>query len=172
MRRPTHDEAAEYYFKYIDQVKGDDVVAEMERQAEEAAAFLTGISEERSRLRYAEGKWSLREMLSHVNDGERLFTFRAFWFARGFDSPLPSFEQEIAVAHAAAEERRFADHVAEFQHVRAASLDFFRALPGEAWSRTGVASGYPFTVRSLAFILVGHVTHHLSVARERYLREG
>jgi hypothetical protein len=104
-----------------------------------------------------------------VNDTERLFVFRAMWFARGFDSPLPSFDQEVAVSTAGADERPLRSHVEEFRAIRAATLAFFRNLPAAAWSRRGVASDNPFTVRALAYIAAGHVAHHNRVLREHYL---
>lgn len=166
--RPARDEAATYYFTYIDRVPGDDVVGVMESQLEEMS-FLLGISEEASLHRYAPDKWSIREVLSHINDTERVFLFRAFWFARGFDTPLPSFDQEIAIGSAHADEVPWASHVEEFRTTRLASLSFFRNLPHLAWPRAGVASGNPFTVRALAYVLAGHTAHHVAILRERYL---
>lgn len=167
--RPSPEDAAPYYFTYIDKVPEGDVIATLERQLGEASAFFAGISEERSLHRYAAGKWSIREMLNHINDAERLFTFRALWFARGFADALPSFEQDQAVATAAADAIAWPRHVEEFRGVRLATLALFRNLPEEAWSRRGIASGNPFTVRALAFIAAGHLEHHLRVLRERYL---
>lgn len=165
---PDRTEAAEYYFTYIDQVGGGDIRQILEAQAGETLGVLRDISEERSRHRYAPDKWSIRQVLSHVNDTERAFVFRALWFARGFDSPLPSFDQNIAIAGAAAEERSWDSHVVEFEAVRAATLTFFQNLPAEAWLRRGVASANTFTVRALAYITAGHVTHHMRILRERY----
>ena len=128
-----------------------------------------GVSEEKSRYRYAPDKWSLRELLNHVNDTERLFVFRALWFARGFEEPLPSFDQEIAVRNSGADSVSWNDMVDEFQSLRHSTLSFFRSLPEAAWSRSGVASGNPFTVRALAFITAGHVAHHVDVMRRLYL---
>jgi hypothetical protein len=167
--RPSPDEAAPYYFTYIDKVPQGDVLHTLERQLGEAGAFLAAISEERSLHRYAAGKWSIREVLNHINDAERLFAFRALWFARGFADPLPSFEQDQAVAAAAADAIAWSRHREEFRGVRLATLALFRNLPAEAWSRRGVASGNPFTVRALAYIAAGHLEHHLGVLRERYL---
>ena len=165
---PERTEAAPYYFTYIDRIIGADIVSRLESQLEEATGFLNSISEEKSLFRYAPGKWSIREVLSHLNDCERMFVFRALWFARGFDTPLPSFEQEIAAAAARADETPWSRHVQEFQQIRRATLPFFRNLPEEAWKRTGIASGNQFTVRALAYIAAGHVDHHLAVLRERY----
>lgn len=165
--RPGRHEAATYYFTYIDRVPGDDVVGVMEAQLEEVSFFL-GISEEASLRRYAPDKWSIREVLSHINDTERVFLFRAFWFARGFDTPLPSFDQEIAIGSAHADEVPWASHVEEFRTIRLASLSLLRSLPTEAWAKAGIASGNPFTVRALAYILAGHTAHHVAILRERY----
>jgi uncharacterized damage-inducible protein DinB len=132
-------------------------------------SFLEGITEEQSLHRYEPGKWSIRELWNHVTDGERIFLSRALWFARGFQDPLPSFDQEIAVAGANADDTSWADHVEEFKTVREATLSFFRNMPAEAWSRTGVASDNPFTVNALAYIIAGHAAHHVNVLKERYL---
>jgi hypothetical protein len=167
--RPQEGEAAPYYFGYINQVAGEDIQATLEQQREEAAKFFATISEEKSLHRYEADKWSIRQVLGHINDCERLFVMRAFWFARGFDSPLPSFEQEIAVQAARSDEYSWASHVEEFRSVRAASLAFFQKLPLEAWTRKGIASGNPFTVRALAYMVAGHVTHHVRLLKERYL---
>jgi hypothetical protein len=166
---PDRTETAEYYFTYIDKVAAGDIRAILELQEGETLAFLRGISEDTSLRRYAPDKWTIREVLSHVNDAERVFVFRALWFARGFDTPLPSYDQNIAISGSGANERPWASHVEEFRTVRAATLTFFRSLPPDAWMRRGVASGNPFTVRALAYIVAGHVTHHTNILRERYL---
>jgi hypothetical protein len=166
---PESHEAAPYYFKYIEQVPSGDVVDVLQSQFDETLALLSGISEERSLHRYAPDKWSFRQVINHVNDCERLFVFRAFWFARGFDSPLPSFEEKISAAGARADEFSWASHVEEFRGVRLSTLGFFRNLPAEAWTRSGTASEMLFTVNALAYLAAGHHTHHLTILRERYL---
>jgi hypothetical protein len=167
--RPKKNEAASFYFLYTDQIAGDDAVSTLAKQLEEAPGFLRDISEEKSLYRYASGKWSIREALSHVNDTERIMTFRALWFARGMDIPLPSFDQDIAAAAAHADDVPWATHVEEFRTIRVATLFLFRNLPDEAWMRAGVASGNPITVRALAWVVAGHLNHHLAIIRERYL---
>jgi DinB superfamily len=167
--KPARDEAAEYYFKYIDQVPDGDVCAVLEAQLGETLAFFRNISEDQSLHRYATGKWTIRQVLSHVNDTERVFTFRALWFGRGFEEPMPKFDQEMAIAAASADERPLASHVDEFRGIRTASVALFRGLPLSAWSRRGLASGHPVTVRALAYITAGHLAHHLKLLRERYL---
>lgn len=167
--RPEASEAAPYYFGYISQVTGDDILGMLEKQLGETLRFLSTISEEKSLHRYAPGKWTIREVWGHINDCERLFVMRAFWFARGFDTPLPSFEQEMAVRASRANDHAWASHVEEFRAVRLATLAFFPKLPAEAWMRSGLASGNPFTVRALAYIAAGHVAHHTQLLKERYL---
>src|SRR5215510_8491586 len=132
MTRPQTTEAAEYYFTYIDLITSDDVVFAMKDQLGQTVRFLEGISEEQSLKSYAPGKWTIREILNHVNDGERVFLGRAFWFARGFQDALPSFDQNVAVQHANANDTSWATLIEEFQTVRAATISFFDSLPAEA----------------------------------------
>lgn len=166
---PEPGEAAPYYFRYIDRVLGGDILGVLEKQREEALSFLGGISEELSLRSYASGKWSIRQVWSHVNDTELVFLSRAFWFARGFDSPLPSYDQDVAAAAAGAGDVAWSDHIDQFEGTRRATLAFFRNLPAEAWTRGGIASGNPFSVRALAYIIAGHADHHRAVLQERYL---
>jgi DinB superfamily len=167
--RPERTEASEYYFRYIDQVAGDDICRILDAQLPETLAVFQDIPEERSLHRYAPDKWSIREVVSHLNDTERLFAFRAFWFARGFGSPLPSFDQNTSMAATDPNARAWSSHIVEFRTVRAATLTLFQNLPIDAWMRRGVASHNPFTVRALAYLAAGHVTHHVKILRERYL---
>jgi hypothetical protein len=167
---PERAETAEYYHRYIDQVPAGDIRDVLEHQLGDAGSILEAISEEQSLHRYAPGKWSIREVVAHINDTERLFTFRAFWFARALGEPLPSFDQDIAASHAGAGDRTWRSHLDEFRAVRAATVALFRNLPAEAWTRRGMASGNPFTVRALAYIAAGHVAHHLRILREQYLK--
>jgi hypothetical protein len=167
--RPENSEAAPYYFTYINQVQGDDPVRVIEAQLDEALPILKGITEEKSHHRYAPDKWSIRQSLNHVTDTERVFAVRALWFARGLDSPLPSYDQNIAASGAAADAISWAAHVEEFGHVRRASIALFRNMPKDAWMRSGIASDNQFTVRAMAFITAGHWAHHLKILREKYL---
>jgi hypothetical protein len=166
--RPQSDEAAPYYFTYIDKAAGDNVLAMLESQLRDSAAFFCTISEKDSLHRYAPEKWSIRQVLNHVSDTERAFAFRALWFARGFDTPLPSYDQNISAAGAEADRVSWSSHVEDFRAVRLATISLFSSLPPDAWLRRGIASDNPFTVRALAFIIAGHLTHHLSILRDRY----
>lgn len=165
---PDRNEAAEYYFTYIAQVPAGDIREILRAQLPETLRLLREIPDDKSLHRYAPDKWSIREVVGHVNDCERLFMSRAFWFARGFDTPMPSFDQDIAASTAGAHERSWNSHIEEFSAVRAATLTLVDNLPAEAWDRRGIASGNPFTVRALAYIVAGHVTHHMKVLRQRY----
>jgi hypothetical protein len=167
---PDRAEAPEYYFTYIDQVTGGDICRFLQDELGKTLALLQGISEAQSLHRYAPGKWSIKEVVGHINDTERLFVFRAFWFARGFDSPLPSFDEKVAAAAANTDERPWESLVKEFRALREATIAFFQSLPAAAWQRQGIASGNPFTVRALAFVAGGHAAHHTRILRERYLQ--
>jgi DinB family protein len=169
MGLPQRTEAAPHYFTYIDLISGDDILQTMNVQLDDTAALLGGVSEEESLHRYAPDKWSVRQVISHVNDTERVFAFRALWFARGFSDPLPSFDQNMASNAARADDYSWASHLQEFRKIREATLVLFRNLPAEAWVRSGVASGNSVTVNALAYIIAGHVAHHLAILRERYL---
>lgn len=167
--RPEPAEAAPYYFTYIDQVSGDNPIGAIEIQLDETSRYLSNISEEKSLYRYAPEKWSIRQVLNHVTDTERAFAFRALWFARGFETPLPSYDQNIAAVGAQADRISWAAHIEEFRRVRLATISLFRNMPPEAWMRSGIASDNRFTVRALAYIIAGHTTHHVKVLQERYL---
>jgi hypothetical protein len=166
--RPQTAEAPPYHFGYIDQVIGEDILGILEDQLADAVDYFIRLSEDESLSRYAPDKWSVREMVGHMVDTERIFTFRALWFARGIEGELLSFSQETAAANSGANEVSWADHIEEFRRVRLATLSLLGNLPDAAWSRSGIASGGVFTVRALAFVTAGHVAHHLKILRERY----
>ncbi len=167
--RPQPNEAATYYSTYTDLITSDDIQSVLASQLQETSAVLSEISEEQSLHRYAPDKWSMRQLMSHVNDTERIFVSRAVWFARGFQEPLPSFDQNTCVAAAEADRVPWASHLEEFRAIRSATIAFFRNLPPEAWLRSGTASDNPFTVRALAYIIAGHVAHHVAILQNRYL---
>src|SRR6266581_7923725 len=161
MTRPQPTEAASYYFTYINQVTSDDPVSAIEHQLEESQALFAKISEEKSLHRYAPDKWSIRQVLNHVTDTERAFAFRALWFARGLESPLPSYDQNVAASGAEADRVSWAAHVEEFQRVRLSTISLFRNMPSSASARNGIASDN----RTLAYIIPGHFAHPVSVLR-------
>jgi hypothetical protein len=166
---PDRSEAAAYYEKYIDRISNPDILGELESQRDEFLEFLAEIPPEIAGHRYAPDKWSILEVLNHINDTERVFAFRAFWFGRGFEHPLPSWDQEISARNAGAATLSWERHIEEFRAIRVSTLALLRGFPAEAWARGGVASGNPVTVRALAYIAAGHVAHHWAVLKERYL---
>jgi len=166
--RPAKSEAAPYYLTYIDKARGEDPLALMDTQLQDALEMFAGVTEKTSTHRYAPEKWSIKQVLNHITDTERAFAFRSMWFARGFDSPLPGFDQNIGAAGAEADRVAWLEHVEEFRHTRLSTIALFKHLPTDAWSRQGVADGKSFTVRALAFIIPGHVAHHIAILRDRY----
>ena len=166
--RPAATEAAPYYFRYIDRAPAGDVLQLLSTQLKEMLAWCANISEEKSQFRYAPDKWSIRQVLNHLTDSERVFACRALWFARGFDTALPSFDQNIAAAGAEADNISWAAHVDEFRSVRVASISLFMNLPAAAWMRGGIASGNYVSVRALAYIIAGHMRHHLTILQQQY----
>jgi uncharacterized damage-inducible protein DinB len=166
--RPERGEAASFYWTYIDLIPGEDILGTLERQTEAMLELFEGISEEKSRYRYAPGKWSIRQVLNHINDCERVLLFRALWFARGGGGSLAGFDQDVFAQASGAEELPWAAHVEEFRAIRQATLAFFRHLPEEGWTRCGTIDQNPMTVRALAYIIAGHVANHESSLKKLY----
>ena len=168
MSRPRPDEAHEFYHAYIERVSDGDIVDLLERQFERTATQLAGFGETRGDHRYAPGKWSVKQVVGHLIDSERMFGYRAFHIARGDPHPLPSFEQERYVSGADFEGRSLSGLTEEWRAVRAAHLALFRTFSDGELGRTGVAADCSFTVRSLLYIMAGHELHHGEVLRMRY----
>ncbi len=166
--RPAPTEHAEYYARYVACVPEGDVLAHLRQQAEATRTILQGVSETRAAHRYAEGKWSIKQVVGHMLDTERVFGFRALAFARRDPSPLPSMDQDAWVDAAAFDARPFASIATEFRAVRAATVAMFASFTQDVLMRTGIASGNPFTVRSLVWIVAGHELYHLRILAERY----
>ena len=167
--RPSSSEYAPFYAGYVAGVPDGDLIALLEEQGQGTLALLGAISEEKSNYRYAPGKWTVREVLGHIMDGERVFSYRALTFARGDAGPLPSFDENAWAAASNAGRRTMKDLLAEYRAVRAATVALFASLGAEEFARSGVASKNPVTVRALAYIVAGHERHHLRILRERYL---
>jgi hypothetical protein len=169
IRRPRPDEIGAYYHRYIDALPAGDVLAQLAHGLEETRALLATLGEARGNHRYAPGKWSVKEVVGHLIDAERVMAYRALRMARGDATPLPGFEQDDYVPAAESDRRTLADHLEELTHVRQANLCFFRSLPPAAWDRRGTASDNPFIVCAFPFLLAGHENHHRRVLAERYL---
>lgn len=168
MKRPEAGEFAEYYGKYIAKVPGTDVVGILESERLHMSQLFAGRGERDGNFRYAPGKWTIKEILGHVTDGERIFTYRALRIARGDETPLASFEQDDYVKNGGFAARKLADLVEEFDAVRGASISLFRSFDEAAWARRGVASQKPVTARALGFITAGHQIHHRMILEESY----
>jgi hypothetical protein len=166
---PEATEYAPYYGRYVSLVPEGDIVETLTRQLDSTLATLGGIDEEKAGYRYAPGKWSIKELVGHVIDGERIFAYRALRFARNDRTELPGFEQDDYIRHAGFDVCALGDIVQEFAFVRRANLLMFSRLDKEAWQRRGIASSAEVTVRALAFIMAGHERHHMEILRARYL---
>lgn len=166
---PRSDEHSPYYARYTALVPAGDIIATLDQQGGEAADLFAGLTPAQADHRYAEGKWSLKEVLGHLIDAERIFTYRALRFGRADATPLAGFDENAYVPAGDFGERSMADLVAEFRAVRAATIAFLRGLPAAAMTRGGEASGAYVTVRGLAWITAGHELHHRKIVRERYL---
>ncbi len=167
--RPAPTEYAPYYAGYVEKVPVGDILYILTQQGHRTLALLDKVAEERAEHRYAPGKWSIKEVVGHLLDTERLFTFRALWFARQDPSPQPGMDEDDWVVAGRFHQRSLADLLSEYRTVRAASLALFQGLTPPMWLRRGVANNVEFTVRSLPFIMAGHERHHVQVLQEKYL---
>lgn len=166
--RPAPDEYDPYYAGYISRVPDAPVLLVLTAQSEEFRALLAGLSEPGADFSYAPGKWSVRQLLGHINDAERVFGTRAMCIARGERQDLPGYDQDEYAAEATMKSRTVDSLVREFEFLRAANLEMLSGLGDGEWRRAGRANGSPVTVRAIAWILAGHLHHHMSVLRERY----
>jgi uncharacterized damage-inducible protein DinB len=171
--RPEPGEYAAYARADIDLVPGHDAVAALRELAAETIALLAAVPEAKANgLRYAPGKWTLREVLGHLVEDERIFAFRILCLARGEPRPLPGFDENLYVAGAGFERRSLTSLLDEYRSVRDATVQLLEGLPEEAWSRRGLVNDYPASVRGLAWHIAGHERHHLGVLRTKYLAFG
>ena len=166
--RPEPDEYAPYFGRYISEAGSTDPLTTMREQLETTAALFAAVGESRAGHRYAPGKWSIRQILGHLTDSERIFSYRALRLARADATPLPGFDENDLVAGAEFDSRPLASLLDEWRSVRRASLSLFENLSVDALRRRGTVSGGPMTARALAWIIAGHERHHLAVLRERY----
>lgn len=167
--RPEAAEYSEYYDRYISLVPEADICAAMQAQTEATLEFLRAIPATAGDTRYAPGKWSIKEVVGHLTDAERVFAQRALFFARSDPAALPGFEQDDWVNAAIFAEQQLAELITEFEYVRRSNLYFFKHLSPEAWLRRGLANDNEFSVRAFAYAMVGHERYHLEILRTRYL---
>jgi len=166
--RPQADESVAYYHRYIEKVTGEDITEQLIEQLHEVENLFEGVTDRAALARYAEGKWSIKEVIGHLIDTERIFGYRLLRIARGDATPLPGYDENAYVPKGDFDERPLAILLAEFRVVRQSTSALIEGLPTQAWKRRGVANGQPISTRALAYIMVGHVAHHLGVLRERY----
>jgi hypothetical protein len=167
--RPAASEYDAYFQAYIDEVTGFDLLETLARQRDSTAAVLAGISDTKAGFRYADGKWSIREVIGHLADTERVFGYRALRVARGDPAPMPGFDENAWMPPSGFDQRTIEDLAAEFRAVRESTLALFGGLPAEAWTRIGTANGRPLSARACAWIISGHEAHHMRILRDRYL---
>ena len=167
--RPGKDEYAPFYETYVSLVPDGDVVGTLSRQLEETLVLLRNVPAAREDFRYEPDKWSIREVVGHMSDAERIFSYRALCIARGDKANLPGMNEKEYMRGANLNARRLGDLAAEFEYVRRATLSLLRHLDAEAWQRRGTANDSEVSVRALAYILAGHEAHHVGILKERYL---
>ncbi|HYX28819.1 MAG TPA: DinB family protein [Pyrinomonadaceae bacterium] len=169
MNRPGETEYAPYYQSYVDQVSETDIMSVLRSELDDLDVLLGRVAAEKETYSYADGKWTIREIVGHLIDGERVFGYRAFCIARGEQQNLPGFEQDDYLRTAPYNNIDLEDLLSEMRLVRLSNIAMFRTLDEESWSRTGLANNNEVSVRAIAFIMAGHVRHHMNVLRERYL---
>ena len=170
IERPKLGEYNPYYDRYISLIPGSDIIGTLEKQLPKTIALLSGRSEEEGNFRYQPGKWSVKEVIGHMNDTERVMAYRALRIARCDKTPLAGFEQDDFVRDGPFAELSLGSLVEEFQTVRAATLSLLRTFRPQDWTRRGKASDHEITVRALAYIIAGHEVHHRNILLERYLK--
>lgn len=167
--RPQSTEYMSYYEKYVSLVPEGDVLETLSGQLDSTLTALRAIPEERAGYRYAPDKWSIKELVGHIIDTERIFAYRALRFARNDQTKLSGFEQDDYIRNATFDDCKLSELTDEFEHVRRGNLLMLRQLNEESWNRSGNASNAEVTVRALAYIIAGHELHHMNVLRDKYL---
>jgi hypothetical protein len=168
IQRPAADEYSTPFARYVERVPDGALVPQLERQAADTAAVLGALSEQRAAFRYAPDKWSVKEIVGHLADAERVFSYRLLRFARQDETALPGFDENAYVEAAGFDRRTLGDLLAELAAVRDATLRLLRGLPADASVRRGIASGGTLSVRALAYVVAGHELHHREVLKTRY----
>jgi len=165
MLKPETSEYNPYYEKYISLIEEGELLNALERQPSELRSLLNGLDEEKGKYAYADGKWSIKEVLSHLVDGERIFGYRVLRISRGDETPIEGFEQDGYIENSHANERSFEDLLEELSLQRNANLLMLKNLRDDGWKRLGTASQSPVSVRALGFIMAGHVRHHINILK-------
>lgn len=169
MPRPDLSRVPEFYHNYINQVEEDDLMDALQKQTRSFLRFLKEIPKDKRNYRYAEDKWTIKEVLQHIIDAERVFAYRALCFARKDATSLPSFDENSYVINSKADQRKWKDLVKEFEAVRQSTTTLFDSFDDNQLETSGTASGKPTYVLGIGFIIAGHTNHHINVTKERYL---
>jgi hypothetical protein len=168
VRRPQPDEYASFFEKYVSLIQSDDIVGTLDAQRVQMVQLLGARSEREGNFRYAPGKWTVKEVIGHISDAERIFSYRALRIARGDQTPLSGFEQDDYIVTGGFSDRTMADISAEFLAVRMATLTLVQSFTEEAWGRRGTANNDSVTVRAMAYVIAGHEMHHRRILDDRY----
>lgn len=168
-QRPTNVEYNAYQEQYVRLVGEGSITDILAKQAEHSIALFSSITEEQADYRYASGKWTLKEVIGHISDNERIMSYRLLRIARGDKTPLPGYEQDDYMKEASFQSWALSQVIEDYVSVRRATLTLLRGLSDEAWSKTGVANDSVISARALAYINAGHELHHLSIIQEKYL---
>jgi uncharacterized damage-inducible protein DinB len=168
--RPAPGEYDSYYERYISLVKTDDLLATLEKQAQDTAALLSPLTAQQADFRYAPGKWTVKEVLGHINDTERIMTYRILRISRGDQTPIEGYEQDDYVTNGNFDRRTISDLLQEFMAIRQSTIQLLRHLAPEAGERRGTANQKAISARAIVYVIAGHELHHRAIREEKYLR--
>lgn len=168
-KRPSNQEYNAYYEQYVRLVPEGDISNILAESLKSTTEFLSDIPQDKWNSRYAEGKWSLKQVLGHVNDGERIMSYRLLRIARGDKTPLAGFDQDELMKGISFDDYALSELIEDYMHIRRSTLSLIRGLNEDAWERIGLVSDNDMSVRALAYIIAGHEIHHLNIIKERYL---
>ena len=169
MTRPYLSDFPNFYQGYVNTIESDNILQTLQSQQDKTVSFFENLTEEQGNFAYADGKWTIKEVLGHLVDTERVFVFRALSFARGEEQSLPGFDENTYVPAGRFSDRKLESLIEEYRSVRQSTITFFQNLRDEDWSKTGIANNGNFTVNSIAFIIAGHNEHHINILSERYV---
>lgn len=170
LKRPANDEFAPYYLPYMKAVPEGDIISTLGQQLEDTKLLLKNVSEEQGLFRYGEGKWSIKEVIGHMTDTERVMAYRLLCIARGETVSLPGFDEKQYTAHATFNEQSMEELIDHFSIVRESTLALMKSFDDASWKRKGLANNTEVTVRGVAYIIAGHAIHHCQIIKERYLQ--
>lgn len=169
LQRPSEEEYASFYTGYIGLVPDGEYASLLTNQEQALLTLFSGLSEDKALFRYADGKWSIKEVLAHITDTERIMCYRMLRISRGDTTDLPGFDQDIFIDNNTFDEVPLKDLIQDFQAVRKATLSLLPTISEAAWARKGTANSFVITARALAYVIVGHTQHHMNIVEQKYL---